>query len=84
MSGLALTSENYGTSLNLLGKRFGSETLIISSHMMALNKLPSITSSFYIEQVRGIFVILWKTISGHYQVGTLRLLVAAPCQLIWS
>ena len=57
MSGLALTNENYGT-LNILEKRFGNETRIISSHIMALNKLPPITSSMKIQQVRGIFIIL--------------------------
>ena len=62
ISGLALTSENYRIALNFSEQLSGNETLIISSHMMALNKLPFITSD---EDLTGL-MIFRKSVSGLY------------------
>ena len=42
IQGLTLTAANYKTAINLLTEHFGSRSLIVSSHMDNLLKLPSL------------------------------------------
>lgn len=55
ISGFALTSENYDSSIQLLKERFGRPELIISSHMNKLLKLESVKSVNNIHDLRKLY-----------------------------
>lgn len=61
ITGLSLTGENYETAVDILKKRFANPQLLISSHMDALLKLHSSTSSTDIKSTRR----LYDTIESH-------------------
>ena len=52
IAGLAPTSENYTSAINILKERFAKKSLIISSHMDALMKLPQLTDKDDIKKLR--------------------------------
>lgn len=52
IAGLPLTDGNYKSSIELLTNRFGNKQVIISSHMDALLKLPSLGSTADVRKLR--------------------------------
>ena len=61
IQGLPLTAANYKTAINLLTERFGRKSVIVSSHMDSLLKLPSL---FNCNDIRKL-IQLYDTIGVH-------------------
>ena len=54
ISGLSLTTDNYGEAINILKDRFGNKQIVISSHMNSFLKLPTVKEND-LQQLRSFY-----------------------------
>ena len=69
ISGLSLTSANYGEAINILGKRFGNTQLIISKHMDTLVNLDPVPSQGSTHQLRKFYDVVESQVRGLKALG---------------